>query len=132
MDYTFKLGFIPYPTWTHACRDSALYNLYETTDKLLFVRPTHALVVAVAVVVTCVVILVVILRIFFIVRHVVDLKSRTAYNVLMLTDDEIADQIPTLDIIKSYKKECLIFAVELLLVIGIASSIVYALNILTN
>lgn len=44
------------------------------------------------------------MRLFFIIRHVVDLKSRSSYNALMLTDEEIAEQMPNLDILKSFKK----------------------------
>lgn len=49
-------------------------------------------------------VLVLLFRLYFIVRHVIDLKSRKTYNALMLTDEEIAEQIPNLDIKKSYKK----------------------------
>ena len=60
--------------------------------------------VSVGVVVTCALILIFLMRLFYIIRHIVDLKSRSSYNALMLTDDEIAEQIPNLDILRSYKR----------------------------
>ena len=86
----------------------------------------------VGIVVACALVLVILMRLIFIIRHIVDLRSRTSYNAVMMTDDEIAEQIPTLDIIKSFKKECCMFVFELLLVMGIAGSIVYSLHVLTN
>jgi len=104
VDYTYKLGYIPYPTWTHACRASSQYNLYEATDKLEFNKPKQAMQIAVGIVVPCALIMVILIRLFFIIRHIVDLRSRKAYNALMLTDDELAEQMPNLDIAKSYKR----------------------------
>ena len=75
----------------------------------MFRFPEQALRIAVGVTITCGLLLVVLFRLCFIVRHVVDLKARTSYNALMLTDEQIGEQMPNLDIVKSFKKECLFF-----------------------
>ena len=87
VDYTYKLGYIPYPTWTYACRSHSHYNLNTATDTLEFNKVKTSMIVSVSVVVLCALIMVILFRLFFIIRHVVNLKSKTAYNALMLTDD---------------------------------------------
>jgi hypothetical protein len=132
VDYVYRLGYIPYPTWSYACRSNPEYNLYKATDKLMFEAPKQVIVSTVGVVTTCTLILVILLRLFFIIRHIVDLKSKKVYNALMMTEDEIAEQIPNLDLIKSFKKEFCIFLFELLLVLVMAGMIIYSLVILTK
>lgn len=86
VDYNFKLGFIRYPSWSYACRTSSKYDLYTTTDKILFTDTKNALVVTLTITLICALILAIFMRLFFIIRHIVDLKSRNQYNALMLTD----------------------------------------------
>lgn len=71
-------------------------------------------------------VLVLLFRLYFIVRHVIDLKSRRTYNALMLTEEEIVEQMPNLDIKKSYRKEFVLFLLEAALLLGAFASIVYA------
>lgn len=104
VDYNFYLGFVRYPSWSYACRTSSTYDLYKTTDKILFKAPKEALLLTLSITVACTLFLAILMRLFFIIRHVVDLKSRSSYNALMLTDEEIAEQMPNLDILKSFKK----------------------------
>ena len=86
VDYNFLLGFIRYPSWSYTCRTSPTYNLYITTDKILFTDPKKALTVTLTVTLICALVLTFLFRLFFIIRHIVDLKSRSQYNALMLTD----------------------------------------------
>lgn len=84
-DYKYLLGYIPYPTWTYQCRSSNDYNLQLATDKILFKNPQDSLFISISIVIPCILVLMVIFRLFFIIRHIVDLKSRKTYNALMLT-----------------------------------------------
>ena len=84
-DYAYHLGFIPYPTWTYQCRSNNDYNLNVATDKILFKNPQNSLFISIYIVIPCVLVLMIIFRLFFIIRHIVDLKSRKTYNALMLT-----------------------------------------------
>lgn len=104
VDYKYQLGYIPYPAWTYACRTSSSYNLQIATTHLLFSNVSDSLVVAVSVTIPCMLVFVFLFRLYFIARHVIDLKSRKTYNAMMLTEDEIVEQIPNLDIKKSFKK----------------------------
>ena len=132
IDYQYVLGYIPYPTWSYPCRNSQEYSLYEATDKILFEDSKKSVVIALSAVIACGLVLVVLFRLFYVIRHIVDLKSRSSYNALMLTEDEIVEQMPNLDIKKSFKKECILFTIELLLILGMAGTIIYALIVLTK
>lgn len=72
------------------------------------------------------------MRLYFIIRHIVDLRAKKSYNALMLSEEEVADQIPNLDLIVSYKKECILWGIEVLLILGIAASIIYSIATLTK
>jgi hypothetical protein len=109
VDYKYTLGYIPYPSWTYSCRTTAQYDLYAATEHLLFENTSNSLNITASVTVPCMLVLVLLLRLYFIIRHVVDLKSRKTYNALMLTEDEITEQIPNLDIKKSFRKEFILF-----------------------
>jgi hypothetical protein len=104
VDYQYLLGYIPYPSWTFNCRNSVKYNLYTTTSHILFENASASMILTVSVAAPCILVLIVLFRLFFIIRHVVDLKSRSSYNALMLTEDEIVEQLPNVNIKKSYKK----------------------------
>lgn len=87
VDYKYILGFIPYPSWTYQCRTSSAYNLYIATDHILFSNTSNSLNITASVTVPALLVLAVLIRIYFIIRHMVDLKSRKTYNAMMLTED---------------------------------------------
>lgn len=84
-DYNYILGYIPYPTWTFQCRNDTDYNLYQATDRILFKNPSNSLSVSLSIILPCILLYLVVFRLFYIIRHIVDLKSRKTYNALMLT-----------------------------------------------
>lgn len=90
VDYNYLLGYVPYPAWTYQCRISNSYNLREATKHLLFQDASNAVIICTSVVLPCVLILVFLFRLFYIIRHIIELKSRNSYKSLMLSDDEIA------------------------------------------
>lgn len=85
VDYNYLLGYIPYPSWTYQCRSSSSYNLYIATDHLLFKTASKSLSITASITIPCIMVLVILFRIYFIIRHVIDLKSRKTYNAMMLT-----------------------------------------------
>lgn len=87
VDYQYLLGYIPYPSWTYACRTTPPYDLYSATNHLLFKTVSSSLVTTASVTIPCMLVLVLLFRLYFIIRHVIDLKSRKTYNAMMLTDD---------------------------------------------
>lgn len=127
MDYNYILGYIPYPSWTYTCRTTPQYDLYAATDHLLFKNISNSLNITASVTIPCMLVLVLLFRLYFIIRHVVDLKSRKTYNALMLTEDEIIEQMPNLDIKKSFKKEFVLFLLEAALMCGAFGSIIYSI-----
>lgn len=132
VDYKYLLGYIPYPAWTFSCRNSVKYNLYTTTSHILFENASASMILTVSIAAPCLLVLIVLFRLFYIIRHVVDLKSRSSYNALMLTEDEIVEQLPNVNIKKSYKKEFVLFMIELLLLCAVAGSIIYTILNFTN
>jgi hypothetical protein len=87
VDYKYTLGYIPYPSWTYACRTTSPYDLYTATHHLLFKNVYNSLNVTASITVPCMLVLVLLFRLYFIIRHVIDLKSRKTYNAIMLTED---------------------------------------------
>jgi hypothetical protein len=87
VDYQYLLGYIPYPSWTYVCRSTPPYDLYTATDHLLFKNVSSSLATTASVTIPCILVLVLLFRLYFIVRHVIDLKSRKTYNALMLTEE---------------------------------------------
>jgi hypothetical protein len=104
VDYRYILGYISYPAWTYQCRTTSLYNLYRATDHLRFGNASASLRLTLSVTVPAFLVLIVLFRGCFIVRHVVEMKSKKTYNATMLTNDELMEQIPNIDLTKSYKK----------------------------
>lgn len=85
VDYKYILGYIPYPSWTYTCRTSSLYNLYIATDHILFNNTYNSINLTLSITIPALIVLVVIFRIYFIIRHLIDIKSRKTYNAIMLT-----------------------------------------------
>lgn len=85
VDYKYLLGYVAYPSWTYQCRISSDYNLYIATDHLLFKTASKSLSLTASITIPCIMVLIILFRIYFIIRHVVDLKSRKTYNAMMLT-----------------------------------------------
>ena len=50
----------------------------------------------------------------------------------MLSDEEVLEQIPNLDIQKSFKKEFIIFLIENIILIGLFAPVVYSITVLTS
>ena len=132
VDYEYKLGYIPYPSWTFACRDNPSLGLTAATDHILFRDSEQAVRITAGVVVPCAIILAVLLRAFFIGRHCCDTRNKSAYNVMNVTDEEIEEQMPNFDIRKSYRKECVLFVFELVLLCAMFGVMVFAIYTLTE
>lgn len=80
----------------------------------------------------CALIIAVLLRIFFIARHLCDIRNKSSFDVLNVDDEQIEEQIPNLAIRKSYRKECVIFVIEIVLLCGMLAVMAYALHALTR
>lgn len=126
------MGYIRYPSWTYACRNSAQFNLVETTNQLQLEDTEEAVKVVTGVVVPCALVLALLLRLFFIVRHLIDIRNKSSFNVLNVDDEQIEEQMPNFEIRHSYNKECAIFILELIFLAAMIGTLSYAVQELTD
>lgn len=61
----------------------------HATDYLLFAQEADVVMVMVSVSVPCLAVFGLLFRLFFVLRHVIDLKKKMMYNAVFLMDDEI-------------------------------------------
>lgn len=47
--------------------------------------------------------------------------------MLLMTDQEVSDQLPNINMVKSYCKEVVLFIIELILIVAVMFSIVWLL-----
>lgn len=102
--YAYRLGFVRYPAWSYACRVSASHNLNEATRHLQFTHLTDRTRLVLVVGIPCVLIVGVFIRLLHMLRHIFEIRSKREFNMVILTDREVGEQIPNLNIVKSLRK----------------------------
>lgn len=118
ISYYYRLGFIRYPAWTNDCRGSSTHSLLMATKHLNFGHITEKTKLVLYVGVPCLILVAVLARILYMIRHIFEIKAKKEYNMVILTDQEVGEQIPNLNIVKSFKRELFFFLLEVVLLLA--------------
>lgn len=81
----------------------------------------------VSVSVPCLAVFGLLFRLFFVLRHVIDLKKKMMYNAVFLMDDEIVEMLPNLNVRRSKFKELVLFTIEQLIRIAVLVVVIVSL-----
>ena len=60
----------------------------------------------------------ILIRFLYIVRYIFEIRSKKEFNLVLNTDEEVAEQIPNLNIVKSPGRELCYFIFEIVLILA--------------
>lgn len=72
-------------------------------------------------------IIILVMRALYIIRRAIELKTKAKYNALLMTQQQVTQQIPTLNIKKSFGKQFCLFIFEIAMRFAILFALMYGM-----